>query len=101
MEQPIAYYTPTLAPSGMLFYTGTQYPGWRNNLLMGGMAGQQLRRLDIAGDKVLHQEAVFNQFGRVRDVAIGPDGYVYLLLQTPGQPVSASTPGLLARLVPQ
>jgi aldose sugar dehydrogenase len=101
MEQPIVYYTPTLAPSGMVFYTGTRYPAWRNNLFLGGMAGQQLRRLEITGDKVTHQEVVFSQFGRVRDVAIGPDGHMYVLLQTPGQPVSASTPGLLARLVPQ
>ena len=64
------------------------------------MAGQQLRRLEIQGDKVTHQEVVFNQFGRVRDIAIGPEGYLYVLLQVPGQPVSASTAGLVARLVP-
>jgi glucose/arabinose dehydrogenase len=100
MEQPIVYYTPTIAPSGMVFYTGTQYPQWKNNLLVGGMAGQQLRRLEIQGDKVTHQEVVFDQFGRVRDVAIGPEGYLYVLLQVPGQPVSASTAGLVARLIP-
>jgi aldose sugar dehydrogenase len=100
MEQPIVYYTPTLAPSGMVFYTGTLYPGWKNQLLLGGMAGQQLRRLEISGDKVTHQEAVFNQFGRVRDVVIGPEGHLYVILQTPGQPVSQSTAGLVARLVP-
>jgi glucose/arabinose dehydrogenase len=100
MEQPIVYYTPTIAPSGMLFYTGTQYPGWKNNLFVGAMAGQHLRRLEISGDAVTHQEIVFDQFGRVRDIAIGPDGFFYLLLQTPGQPVSQSTMGLAARLVP-
>ena len=101
MEQPVVYYTPTIAPSGMVFYTGTQYPAWKNHLFVGAMAGQHLRRLEISGDKVVHQEAVFSQFGRVRDVAIGPDGYLYVLLQQPGQPVFVSTPGLLARLVPQ
>ena len=100
MEQPIVYYTPTLAPGGMVFYTGTQYPAWRNNLFVGGMAGQQLRRLEISGDKVTHQETLFTQFGRVRDVVVGPEGYLYVILQVPGQPVSASTPGLVARLVP-
>ena len=100
MEQPIVYYTPTIAPGGMVFYTGSQFPNWKNNLLLGGMAGQQLRRLEISGDKVTHQEVLFNQFGRVRDVAIGPEGYLYVILQTPGQPVSASTPGVVARLVP-
>jgi aldose sugar dehydrogenase len=100
MEQPIAYYTPTVAPSGMLFYTGTQYPAWKNNLLMGTMAGQHLRRLEIAGEKVTHQEAVFTEYGRVRDVVMGPEGYLYIILQRPGQPVSQSTEGLVARLVP-
>ena len=100
MEQPIVYYTPTIAPGGMVFYTGSQYPAWTNNLFVGGMGGQQLRRLEIKGDKVTQQEVVFNQFGRVRDVVTGPDGYLYVILQVPGQPVSASTPGLVARLVP-
>ena len=100
MEQPIVYYTPTIAPSGIAFYTGDQFPAWKNNLLVGGMAGQQLRRLEISGDKVTHQEVLFDQFGRVRDMAIGPDGHLYLLLQIPGQPVSASTPGVLARVAP-
>ena len=47
MEQPIVYYTPTIAPSGIAFYTGTRYPGWKNNLFVSGLAGQQLRRLEV------------------------------------------------------
>jgi aldose sugar dehydrogenase len=101
MEQPIVYYTPTIAPSGIAFYTGDRFPGWKNDLLVSGLAGQQLRRLEISGDAVTHQEVLFNQFGRVRDVAVGPDGHLYVLLQTPGQPMAASTPGILARLVPE
>ena len=100
MEQPIAYYTPTIAPSGMVFYTGTKYPGWTNNLFVSALAGQQLRRLEVSGDKVTYQEQVFNQFGRVHDVIIGPDGYLYVTLQVPGQVLSQSTPGMIARLVP-
>jgi glucose/arabinose dehydrogenase len=50
---------------------------------------------------VTHQEVIFDQFGRVRDVIVGPDGYLYVILQVPGQPVSQSTPGVVARLVPQ
>ena len=65
MEQPIVYYTPTIAPSGIVFYSGDKYPGWKNNLFVSALAGQQLRRLEISGDTVTHQEAVFNQFGRV------------------------------------
>ena len=101
MEQPIVYYTPTLAPSGLAFYTGSRYPGWKNNLFVSALAGQQLRRLEISGDTVTHQEAVFNQFGRVRDVVVGPDGYLYVLLQRPGKVVSDSTPGTVARLLPE
>jgi len=100
MEQPIVYYTPTIAPSGMVFYTGSRYPGWKNNLFVSALGGQQLRRLEISGDKVTHQEQVFNQFGRVHDVIIGPDGYLYVTLQLPGQVLSQSTPGMIARLIP-
>jgi glucose/arabinose dehydrogenase len=101
MEQPIVYYTPTIAPSGIVFYTGTRYPAWKNNLFVSGLAGQQLRRLEIAGDKVTHQEVVFNQFGRIHDVVIGPDGYLYVTMQLPGRGLSDSTPGMVARLIPQ
>jgi len=106
MEQPIVYYTPTIAPTGMVFYTGTKYPGWKNNLLVAALAGQQLKRLETKGREVTHQEAMFESFGRVRDVVIGPDGLLYLLLQDPtgrdvGTALSASTAGRLVRLLPQ
>jgi glucose/arabinose dehydrogenase len=100
MENPIVYYTPTIAPSGITFSTSNQYPQWKNNLFISGLAGQQLRRLEIKGTTVTHQEVVFNQFGRVHDVIVGPDGYLYVTLQLPGQVVSQSTPGMVARLVP-
>jgi glucose/arabinose dehydrogenase len=100
MENPIVYYTPTIAPSGIAFSTSDKYPGWKNNLFIGALAGQQLRRLEISGDKVTHQEAVFDQFGRVHDVIVGPDGYLYVTLQLPGRVLSESTPGMVARLVP-
>jgi len=100
MEQPIVYYTPTIAPSGMVFYTGDRYPGWKNNLFVSALAGQQLRRLEIKGTEVTHQEPVFSQLGRVHDVIIGPDGYLYVTLQVPGQFLSQSTPGMIARLIP-
>ena len=98
MEQPIVYYTPTIAPSGIAFYTGSKYPAWKNNLFVAALAGQQLRRLEISGRKVIHQEAVFEQFGRVRAVTTGPDGLLYVLLQNPtgsgtGLGLAASTPG--------
>ena len=100
MEQPIVYFTPTVAPAGMAFYDGSHYPGWKNNLFVSGLAGQQLRRLEVAGGKVTHQEVLFNQFGRIRDVVVGPDGYLYVTMQQPGQSLSQSTPGMVARLLP-
>jgi glucose/arabinose dehydrogenase len=101
MEQPIVYYTPSIGPSGITFYTGTRYPGWKNNLFVSGLVGQQLRRLETGAGKVTHQEVLFNQYGRVHDVIQGPDGLLYVTLQLPGQPMAASTPGMVARLIPQ
>ncbi|HEY2435059.1 MAG TPA: PQQ-dependent sugar dehydrogenase [Vicinamibacterales bacterium] len=100
MDDPIRYWTPSVAPSGIVFYTGTKYPGWKNDLFVSCLAGQQLKRLEIKDGKVLHEEQVFNTFGRVHDVIQGPDGLLYVTLQLPGQVLSASTPGMVARLVP-
>ena len=105
MEQPIVYYTPAFAPAGISFYSGDKYPGWKNtSLFVCGLKGQQLRRLEISGDKVMHQEVVFAEYGRVRDIVQGPDGYFYIELQNPtgvnGIPLAASTPGMLIRLMP-
>ena len=100
MEQPIVYFTPSIAPSGIVFYTGTKYPEWKNDVFVSALAGQQLRRLEVSGDTVTHQELLFNQFGRVHDVIIGPDGNLYVTMQLPGQSMSQSTPGMVARLIP-
>jgi glucose/arabinose dehydrogenase len=105
MEQPIVYYNPGIAPTAISFYTGNRYPGWKDHsLFVCALLGQQLRRLEIDGDKVTHQEVLFSQFGRVRDIVQGPDGYLYVIIQAPtgvnGLPLSASTPGMLLRLMP-
>jgi aldose sugar dehydrogenase len=106
MDDPIVYYTPAIAPAGITFYTGSRYPGWKNtSLLVGALVGQQLRRLEISSEKVVKQEVLFSEFGRVRDVVQGPDGYLYVALQSPtggqGVPLSAATPGMIVRLVPE
>jgi aldose sugar dehydrogenase len=100
MDDPIRYWTPSVAPSGIAFYTGDKYPGWKNNLFVSCLAGQQLKRLEVQDGTMLHEEQVFNQFGRVHDVIQGPDGLLYVTLQLPGQVLSQSTPGMVARLVP-
>ena len=106
MEEPLTYYTPAVGPSAIAFYTGNRFPGWRNtSLFVAGMAGHQLRRLQIADNTIAAEEIVFGQFGRVRDIIQGPDGYLYIALQNPtgagtGLSLSASTPGRVIRLVP-
>jgi glucose/arabinose dehydrogenase len=110
MDDPVVYFMPTFAPAGISFYTGNRYPGWKNtSLFVGGLAGQALRRLEVKGATVTGQEIVFDQFGRVRDIVQGPDGYFYIALQNPtGVPnpaggnisLSASTPGRIVRLLP-
>lgn len=80
MEQPIYYWVPSIAPSGMAFYTGDKFPQWKNNLLVGSLKFQLLVRLELDGDKVVHEERMLQgQLGRIRDIEVGPDGYVYLL----------------------
>jgi len=105
MEQPVVYYTPSIAPSGINFYRGDRYPGWKNSLFVAGLAGQQLRRLVIEGREVVAQEVLYDQFGRTRTAVFGPDGLIYALLQNPtgsgtGMRLSAATPGIVVRLVP-
>jgi glucose/arabinose dehydrogenase len=101
MESPIVQWTPTIAPSGIAFYTGTRFPEWTNSLFVTGLAGEALRRLDTDGDKVLHEEIIFKGFGRVRDVIVGPDGFLYVALNLPGVRLSDNTPGMIIRLVPR
>src|SRR5262249_23879117 len=100
MEPPIVQWTPTIAPSGIAFYTGTGFPAWTNNLFVTALAGEALRRLETDGDKVVHEEVIFKGFGRVRDVVVGPDGLLYVALNTPGVRLSDTTPGMIIRLVP-
>jgi glucose/arabinose dehydrogenase len=100
MESPVAYWNPSIGPAGIAFATSTRYQGWRNNLFVTALAGQQLRRLEVSGDTVTHQEVVFNEFGRVRDIVTGPDGCFYVSLSLPGQRLSDTTAGVIVRLVP-
>ena len=78
LEQPLHYWVPSIAPSGMLFYSGTLLGPWQNNLLVGSLKFGQLVRLELTDNKVSHEERIM--IGqRVRDVEQGPDGAVYLL----------------------
>lgn len=83
MDQPVTYWTPSIATSPLTFYTGNRFPQWKNNLFLGSLAAQELLRLVVQGEQVTHQEILFKGIGRVRDVLDGPDGYLYVVLNQP------------------
>jgi glucose/arabinose dehydrogenase len=81
MEQPIHFWTPSVAFSGMAFYSGDKLPKWKNSLFMGGLSGQQLVRLEFDGKgRVTGEEKLLrDRCNRIRDVRQGPDGLLYVL----------------------
>ena len=80
MEPPLLHWTPSIAPSGMAFYTGSEFPRWRGNLFVGALAGQHLRRIVVRDGVVVEQEVLLERsLGRIRDVRQGPDGRLWLL----------------------
>jgi len=91
MEQPKHHWTPSIAVCGIDFYEGDLFPQWKHSLFVGGLASNEVRRLVIEDGEVISDELILKGLGRVRDVASGPDGALYLLLNGPGR---------LVRLVP-
>jgi glucose/arabinose dehydrogenase len=91
MEQPKHYWTPSIAVCGIDFYEGDQFPEWKYDLFAGGLASQELHRLQIEGEQIVSDEIILKDVGRVRDVASGPDGYLYVVLNGPDR---------IVRLVP-
>lgn len=80
MEDPVLQWTPSIAPSGMAFYSGDKFPVWQGNLFVGALAHKHLRRLTLDGEQVTGQEVLLKERGkRIRDVRTGPDGYLYVL----------------------
>jgi len=80
MEQPLHVWVPSIAPSGMAFYSGDKFANWKGNLLVGALRDEMLVRLELNGEKVVREERLIKgQIGRIRDVRVGPDGFVYLL----------------------
>ena len=93
IEHPLHYWVPSIAPSGMTFYTGDRFPKWRGNLFVGSLKFQLLARLELDGEKILKEERLIQgELGRIRDVRTGPDGYIYLLTD--------ASDGVLARIEP-
>jgi glucose/arabinose dehydrogenase len=83
LEQPALYWTPSIAVCGMDFYEGDHFPEWINDLFLGGLASKELHRVSIDKGKVVRDEIVLSGIGRIRDVASGPDGMLWLVLNDP------------------
>ncbi len=86
VEAPVLQWTPSIAPSGMSFYTGDAFPQWKGNLFVGALKYRMLVRLVLDGDKVVHEERLLTDYGkRIRDVRQGPDGRLWLLDESEGR----------------
>jgi len=81
VTEPVKYWDPSPALSGMAFYSGDRFPAWQDDLFMGALARQKIFRLELndANDVVHEEELLYGELGRIRDVATGPDGYLYVL----------------------
>jgi len=100
MDPPVIHWEPSPGLSPIMFYTGDKFPQWKNQLFVGAMGHEQLKRLVLEDEKVVREEIVFHGLGRVRDMVTGPDGYIYVALQDSGPQLSSTTPGRIVRLVP-
>ena len=92
MEQPISYFIPSIAPSGLTFVNSDKYPAWKGNLMIGSLRFNYLNRCVIKDNKVVSQEKVLVNLGRMRNVKLGADGYLY---------IGTENPGMVFRLMPK
>jgi glucose/arabinose dehydrogenase len=97
MEQPLYYWDPVIAPGNLLFYTGTLFPAWQNNLFICGLGSMRLSRLTLDGERVTSEEWMLTDLQpsreRLRDIRQGPDGAIYILTD--------NAAGRLLKLVPR
>lgn len=84
MEQPIHYWVPSIAPSGMAFITSDKYPGWKGDLLVGSLKFEYLDKCVIENGEIVKEERLLDGLGRVRTVNQGPDGYIYVGIENLG-----------------
>lgn len=92
MEQPVTYWVPSIATCGMALVTSNKYPEWKGNVLVAGLAGMQIARVELEGTQYKSQEVLLKDIGRVRQVSESPEGYIYAVTEGTG---------LLVKLVPQ
>lgn len=84
IEKPIFYWLPSIAPSGMTFVTSDRYPDWKGHLLVGSLKFQYLELLKLKESKVIERQKIATDIGRLRNVAQGPDGYIYIAVEGKG-----------------
>jgi len=88
--QPVLYWKPSIAVCGIEFYQGEAFSKWENKLLVGALKFEEVRLLDIEADRVMHQEVIFKNFGRVRDIGFDPEGNIYVLVNKPDRIIRLS-----------
>ncbi|CAN5221134.1 PQQ-dependent sugar dehydrogenase [soil metagenome] len=94
LEQPVYYWTPSIAPSGLAFYTGDRFKDWKGDLLVGGMSGKQLVHLKMKGGRVVGEEKLLmERCKRTKDVRQGPDGLIYVMTDEPKSEILRLSPG--------
>jgi glucose/arabinose dehydrogenase len=95
MAAPVYYWDPSIAPSGMAFYSGDRFPAWRGDLFVGALKFRLLVRLETDGNRIVREERMLeNTLGRIRDVRTGPGGYIYVLTDKPDGVVARIEPAL-------
>jgi glucose/arabinose dehydrogenase len=94
IEQPVVDWTPSPAISSFIFYEGDAFPAWRYNVIVGSLKATDLYRVVLEDDKLVHIETLLEGFTRIRDIEIGPDDTIYLLLEH-------ASGGQIVRLIPE
>ena len=88
IESPTHFWVPSIATSGLMIYTGDVFPAWKGSIFVGGLAGQQIARLTMDGQRVVREETLLQRMGRIRDIRQGPNGYIYVAIDGRGAPTS-------------
>jgi len=80
VEEPLAFWVPSISPSGLAIYNGAAFPQWQGDLFVGALIDQEVRKIEIESNRVVSEESIFTEIGaRIRDVRVGPNGYLYIL----------------------
>ncbi len=88
IESPTHFWVPSIATSGLMIYSGELFPAWKGSVFAGGLAGQQIARLTMDGQRVIREETMLQGMGRIRDIRQSPDGYIYVAIDGRGGPTS-------------